>query len=746
MRKLLIAVLILSISFVYSQKNKEQKDLKVGLVLSGGGAKGFAHVAVIKVLEEAGVRVDYVGGTSMGAIIGALYASGYNGNQLDSIIKSINFEKILLDDLPRKSKPFYEKESGEKYALSLPIKNKKVGIPRALSEGQSVLNLLTKLTQHVNDISDFNKLPIPFVCIATNLETGKQEVLTKGFLPEAVMASGSFPTLLAPVEIDGKLLTDGGIVNNFPVDEVKSMGADIIIGVDIQSGLETKEELDSAVKILNQIVGFQIYQANKSKHTNVDILIRPKVKKYNVVSFDKIHEIMYAGQMATREKIEQLKNIASQQTKKEVKKINIRHIQKFHIKKIEIEGNKNYTRAYILGKLNIRKKDTTDYQKLIESVNNLSATGNFENIQYRIVNEKDGSIVKFKVKENAVSTLLQLGMHYDDLYKTGILINTKTKHIFYKNDVLSTDFILGDNLRYNINYFIDNGFYWSFGIKARYNNFNASVNFDNTNIYDTNVDVNKINLEYEDFTNQIYFQTVFNRKFALGVGVEHKNIRAYTETVYPSDDGGDVTNKDRLYFDKSNYLNVLGYLKIDTYDKKYFQKKGFYMDIDFKWYFTSSDYNNNFVPFSLLKAKLGMAYTFFNNKLTTHLVSEAGITVGENNNRVLEYNVGGYGENYINNFIPFYGYDFAELSDNSFLRSTFTLRYEFLPKNYFSVTANYARVEPDLFNQGKIFENTKSGYMAGYGLDTFFGPIEINYAWSPDHNMKFWYFNVGYWF
>ncbi|VAW23581.1 putative patatin-like phospholipase, partial [hydrothermal vent metagenome] len=288
MRKLLIAVLILSISFVYSQKNKEQKDLKVGLVLSGGGAKGFAHVAVIKVLEEAGIRVDYVGGTSMGAIIGALYASGYNGNQLDSIIKSINFENILLDDLPRKSKPFYEKESGEKYALSLPIKNKKVGIPRALSEGQSVLNLLTKLTQHVNNISDFNELPIPFLCIATNLETGEQEVLTKGFLPEAVMASGSFPTLLAPVEISGKLLTDGGIVNNFPVDEVRAMGADIIIGVDIQSGLETKEELDSAIKILNQIVGFQIHQANKSKHDNVDVLIKPKVKEFSVVSFDKI--------------------------------------------------------------------------------------------------------------------------------------------------------------------------------------------------------------------------------------------------------------------------------------------------------------------------------------------------------------------------------------------------------------------------------------------------------------------------
>ena len=193
-------------------------DIKVGLVLSGGGAKGFAHVAVLKVLEEAGVRVDYIGGTSMGAIVGALYASGYNASQLDSILKTIDYNKILRDELPRKAKPFYEKETGEKYTLTLPIKDKKVGIPAALSGGQSVLNLLTKLLQHVDHISDFSKLPIPFVCVATNLETGKQVVLDRGFLPEAVKASGSFPTLLAPVEIDGKILSDGGIVNNFPVD------------------------------------------------------------------------------------------------------------------------------------------------------------------------------------------------------------------------------------------------------------------------------------------------------------------------------------------------------------------------------------------------------------------------------------------------------------------------------------------------------------------------------------------------
>jgi NTE family protein len=255
--------------------------------------------------------------------------------------------------------------------------------------------------------------------------------------------------------------------------------------------------------------------------------------------------------------------------------------------------------------------------------------------------------------------------------------------------------------------------------------------------------VNKININFEDFTNQVYIQTVFNRKFAIKVGAELKNLKIYTETISSLDSISNSSS--RFYFDKSMYLNLIASIKIDTYDKNYFQKKGVYLETDFRWYLSSTNFNQNFNTFSQLKGKFGIALTFF-NKLTTHFVTQAGTSVGKNNNRVLEYKVGGYGENFIDNFIPFYGYDFAELSANSFLRSAITFRYEFFPKNYFMTTANYARIEKDLFNQGKIFENTKSGYMVGYGLDTFFGPVEIHYTWSPDHNKKYWYFNVGYWF
>ncbi len=737
MKRIFLLAFIFSITLSFSQEVDKKEDIKVGLVLSGGGAKGFAHVAVLKVLEEAGVRIDYIGGTSMGAIVGGLYASGYSANQLDSIIKSINFNRILTDRLPRKSKPFYEKENGEKYILTIPIKKGKLGMPTALSNGQNVLNLLTELTQNVNYISDFSKLPIPFVCVATNLETGKQEVLKNGFLPQAILASGAFPTLLAPVEINGKLLTDGGITNNFPVEEVKAMGADVIIGVDIQSGLENKEDLNSAVKILNQIVGFQMYKSMEHKYDSLDLVIKPDMKLFNVVSFDKVKDIMEEGDKAVREKFSELKAIADRQIHLDKQYVDVNQIERFSIKQIKIDGNDYYTRAYVLGKLNFKNAETTNYEKVVESVNNLSATGNFENVQYQIVHEDDGCILNLKLKEHPVSNFLQLGVHFDDLYKTGILLNLTSKHLLTNNDMLSADVVLGDNLRYNFNYFIDNGFYWSFGIKSRYNNFNSNIKFDLTN-------ANKININYEDFTNQIYLQTVFGRKFAIGVGGEFKRLKIYSETITSLDINSETGNG-RLYFDKSNYLNLIAYLKIDTYDKKYFQKEGAYIDVDFRWYIGSSDFNDNFVTISQLKGKIGLAHTFF-DKFTTHIVSEAGLTIGENFNRSLDYNVGGYGGNFINTFIPFFGYDYASLNGDSFLRSALTFRYEFLPKNYFQATANYARVGSDLFNEGRLFENTKSGYMLGYGLDTFLGPIEVNYTWSPDHKENYWYFNVGYWF
>jgi NTE family protein len=215
----------------FSQENSEKakqdeaKRPKIGLVLSGGGAKGFAHIGVLKVLEEAGIKIDYIGGTSMGSIIGGLYASGYNAAQIDSIFKKTDFDELINDYIPRSSKNFYGKKNDELYAIVLPFSNFRVGIPEALSKGMYNYNLLSSLTRNVRHVRDFNKLPTPFLCMGTNIETGEEVLLDKGNLVQAMMASAAFPSLFTPVEIDGKLLVDGGVVNNYPIKEVRNLGA-----------------------------------------------------------------------------------------------------------------------------------------------------------------------------------------------------------------------------------------------------------------------------------------------------------------------------------------------------------------------------------------------------------------------------------------------------------------------------------------------------------------------------------------
>ena len=283
MKPNLFFFLILISSFLFGQ----QAQPKVGLVLSGGGAKGFAHIAVLKEIDKAGLQIDYIGGTSMGAIIGGLYAAGYSANQIEEIVLNTDFVKLLRDKLPRNTATFFEKEFEEKTSITLPVNKGSVGLPKAISKGQNVLNLLLELFESTEEITDFSKLPIPFFCIATDVENGAEVIIEKGSMPIALRASGSFPTLLNPVVIDDKLLVDGGVANNFPITIMKSKGMDIIIGVDVEGRLFDKDKLTSAIAILNQIVSYQMYQNSEKEKEQLDVYIHPDIFDYTIVDFDK---------------------------------------------------------------------------------------------------------------------------------------------------------------------------------------------------------------------------------------------------------------------------------------------------------------------------------------------------------------------------------------------------------------------------------------------------------------------------
>ena len=736
-------ILILIFSGLVHSQNKEPKDLKVGLVLSGGGAKGLAHIGVLKEIEAAGVRIDYIGGTSMGAIIGALYASGYSANQLDSIFNSVDFSTIIQDDIPRKAKTFYEKEESERYALTLPFDKFEVSFPSGLSKGQNVYNLISKLTAHVNTVDDFSKLPIPFFCVATNVENGKMVILDKGYLPRAVTASGALPSLFSPVMVEDMLLVDGGVVNNYPIDEVRAKGMDVIIGVDVQDDLKDRKLLKSAFDVLVQINNYRTVRDMETKRAKTDIYIHPKIDDYSVVSFSEGIKIIESGTHEASKFDSELKALSAQQIKSPKTQVGFLKRNSFFIRSVEIIGNEDYSRAYVLGKLKLKVPTEVTYEEFSEGVNNLSATGNYQDIDYRIIPQGIGEYrVDFTLRENRSKMLLRIGAHYDDLFRSAALINITRKRLFTNNDIASFDLALGDNLRYNFNYYIDKGFYWSIGFNSSFDTFDKGVEIDFVAPelqIESNAQVNRINLQYMDLTNQIYVETLFRRSFLLGGGLEHKWLKYQSETI-----GIDERNNPRTVFENSNYLNAFTYLKYDTYDNSFFPKSGVYFDGDFHVYLLASGKNKDFNNFSIAKAKIGYARSFF-RKFSGLLTTEGGFKIGGDDTRSFDFFVGGYGFKEINNIMPLYGYEALSLRGNTYLKSSLTFDYEFLKKNHLNLSANIAKVGDDLFVTASWIDSIDYvGYALGYGLETFFGPLEVKYSFSPEREAGEWHVNAGF--
>ena len=267
------------------------------------------------------------------------------------------------------------------------------------------------------------------------------------------------------------------------------------------------------------------------------------------------------------------------------------------INAIKFEGNNRYTRSYLLGKLKLKPYTTVSYIDFNRGVNNIVATNNFDAFKYEFFKSKNGVgyDMNATLVENEITTLLRLGLHYDDLYKSAALVNLTKKRFLLDNDVASLDIILGDNVRYNFEYYIDKGFYWSIGLRSRFNQFNKNVS---AQFYiDQNpeavIGLNKLEVEIQDQTNQFYLQTLFRKDFSLSLGAEHKRLKIQSETV------NNAQNKWTNNFRKHRLYQCFWNFKLDSYSNKFFPKDGFYFNGDFHLYVQASDFNPDFSNFLL---------------------------------------------------------------------------------------------------------------------------------------------------
>lgn len=716
--------------FSLSQQQEGGKDIKVGLVLSGGGAKGLAHIGALKVIEDSGVQIDYIAGTSMGAIVGALYASGYSADELLVLFKQADFDELIRDDFQRKNKSSFERTDTDKHAITLPFNNFKLSFPSAISKGQNVYNFYAKLLDHVKDVKDFSKLPIPFLCIATDAETGKQVVLDKGYLPDAITASGSIPTLFEPVNLNGRLLVDGGVSNNYPIDELLEKDIDVVVGVDVQDSLRDKEELNSASDIMLQLSNFSTQNQMSAKIDKTTVYIKPNITNYSIVSFDQGEEIYTSGYEAAKSSERKLIEIAEQQTVKQKIKINKERPEEYAIKNIEISGNENYTRSYVLGKLKLKTPSIVSREKIEKGIISLAATNNFKVVKHKVKND---SILKLNIIESKNKTSLKLGLHYNDLYKGSALVNITHKQLITNNDIVSMDVILGENIRYDFEYYIDKGFYWSIGLKSRLNSFEEKVNlsiFDNATPPSTLIvdDVDVL-----DLTNQFYIETPFRKNLALALGVEHKMLK-----ITPESASSKIEN--------DNFFSAYGELKYDALDDIYYPTKGLYFAGDYHQYLFTGKKAVDFEQFSIAKAKLGGATKLFHN-VYLNVFSEGGFRIGNNTNSSFDFVIGGYGSNLINNYTSFYGYDFLSIAGDGYVKGNIDIHYQFYKKHFLTLSGNFSNIDDGLFKDADWLSfPDHTGYALGYGAKTILGPMQIKSSWSPEVKRVQWFVSLGYWF
>lgn len=272
---------------------------RIGLALSGGGARGAAHVSVLRVLEELAVPVDFIAGTSMGAVVGGLYAAGTSPAEMERLLTSIDWDDLLSDKPPRSDRPFREKVNDDHLLpVELGFKRGKLVFPRGVMAGQKLGFMLKKETARAAMITDFDELGIPFRAIATDIETGEGVVLKSGSLPQAIRASMAIPAAFSPVESEGRILVDGGVWRNLPIDVVRRMGADVVIAVDISTPLASRERLASALGIYGQLISFltalNVEEQLRSLREG-DVLIRPDLEGIATLDFKKVGEAMRRG-------------------------------------------------------------------------------------------------------------------------------------------------------------------------------------------------------------------------------------------------------------------------------------------------------------------------------------------------------------------------------------------------------------------------------------------------------------------
>lgn len=736
-KKVVILLLLLLLSWTTLGERK-----KVGVVLSGGGALGVAHIGVLKVLEEAGMPIDYITGTSMGALVGALYAIGYDAHALDSMVRIQNWRYLLSNRLYRSELPFYEKEQSSKYLISLPIKGRKIEVPSGVLGGQNIYNLFMELTVGYHDSISYSTLPIPFACVATNILTGKPHVMHSGILPLSMRSSMAIPGIFAPMHIDSLVLVDGGIANNFPVNICQEMGADILIGIDLNTGSYKAADINSATSVMDQMIdllGNSEYQKNKAillSDPDKYLYLNPNLQGYTIASFYEpaIDSMIQLGERVARanwDKIIALKQKAGVAPYEDASphiRNNFLDNQTIVIENIEIEGVPQDEHRWIRNLLRIDKKHKTTYHSINQGINYLYGTGVFAEINYvcQPTGEANHFNLILRISPKRMNSL-NFGFRFDTENMAAILLNTTFGGIFLKESRLNVSTRLGLNPYITVNYSFGNEILHGIGLKYKFQ-------YNDLDWYKKGRKVSNVSYVYN--MGELSFTTYYRQDFKFKIGFDYEYFDFGSILYAP----GYLQDKAR----SKGFANYLTELHYETINMEYYPTKGVDLKAQYKLHTTNMTTNDGHVPFSSIYfhayAPLKIAKRFY---LIPAVYSR--VLIGKSIPfQYLNCMGGEVAARYMPQQIPFMGVHHLELFDNSLINFQAKLRYRIGINNYITLTGNYAKQEND-------FKNILDGSdLWGGGItlshNSLFGPINLTFDLSNWDTQLGIYLNIGYYF
>lgn len=742
----------------------------VALVLSGGGAKGAAHVGVIKYIEELGIPVDMVLGTSMGGLIGGLYALGYTTDQMDSLVRNMDWEWALSDKLSRKYISYTDTKYKEKYLLSIPFfyekdyfkmmrenetrldpvhrqdilhigadqergpdffkENLLGSLPSGYIYGQNVSNLISSLTIGYQDSMSFHDLPVPYVCVAADMVSGKAKVWHEGKINDAMRSTMSIPGMFAPVRVDGMVLVDGGLRDNYPTALAREMGADIIIGVDLSDARRTYADVNNIGDIIGQGIDMLGRDAFERNVMIPDVKIKPDLKEFNMMSFNarSIDTILVRGHEAAVAQDSLLRKVAERTSggySAPRKKAAFDFMSdSLVIADIDVVGVLPKEKELIKSKLDIKFGQKIAYADLEDVVAKIYGTQAYDYVTYELHGQEEPFKLVLNCRKGPIHQL-GLGVRADTEEIVSVLLNIGLNAHNLHGHVYDFTARIGANPHMQ--------FHWSYDLpKMPTINATASIRWTDMNML--NFGTNRLSLNYLSAKQEVYLSNMKWKNFDIKAGVRNEifDIRNIKSSQVIGDyDFSQLSN---------DFVSLFLDSRADTFDDGYFPTRGFTAGLSYSWTFFG--FPEKFNDFRTIKADakavipIGQRVALIPSVNCRFLV---GIDIP-----VAYFNVmgGSLAGRYVDQQLPFLGITNMTAMRNILTIYRADLRVKIARNHYITGIVNYSRDCDYFYSYG--YWPGQFGAAIEYSYDTIFGPLSANVHWSDITKKVGVYISAGY--